>query len=181
MPDVFLSPSTQEYNEYVTGGNEEFYANLIADAVEPYLAAAGINFNRNDPSKRVGNSVRMSNEGKYDLHVAIHTNAAPASLAGQIQGIDVYYYPASVSGQNAAEIVAENLATIYPYPELVGAVPTTSLYELNNTIAPAILAEIGYHDNREDAEWIINNTELIGRNLAQSIIEYFGIPFVEPV
>ena len=28
MPVIYLSPSTQEYNEYVTGGNEEYYANV---------------------------------------------------------------------------------------------------------------------------------------------------------
>ena len=31
MPKVFLSPSTQEWNPYVDGGNEEQYMNLIAD------------------------------------------------------------------------------------------------------------------------------------------------------
>ena len=31
MPSVFLSPSLQEYNPYVNGGNEEYYMNLIAD------------------------------------------------------------------------------------------------------------------------------------------------------
>ncbi len=180
MPNVFLSPSTQEYNEYVIGGNEEYYANLIADAIEPYLSAAGIDFSRNDPGKRVGNSVRMSNNGNYDLHLAIHTNAAPESLAGQVQGIDVYFYPTSSRGQRAAQLAAEELESIYPYPELVGSVPTNSLYELNNTTAPAVLAEIGYHDNIEDAEWITQNVELIGQSLARAITEYFDVPFVLP-
>ena len=180
MPSVFLSPSTQEYNEYVTGGNEEYYTNQIADAMEPYLRAAGIQFTRNDPSKLVGNSVRMSNAGDYDLHLAIHTNASPQQLAGQIQGIDVFYYPGSSRGQAAAELIAGNLESIYPYPELVGATPTTALYELNHTIAPAVLAEIGYHDNYEDAQWITDNVERIAQNLSYSLTEYFGIPFVFP-
>ena len=50
MPNIFLSPSTQEYNEYITGGNEEYYTNLIADAMEPYLRASGSTFTRNDPA-----------------------------------------------------------------------------------------------------------------------------------
>lgn len=38
MPRIFLSPSTQEYNPYITGnGSEEYFMNLIADAMEPYL------------------------------------------------------------------------------------------------------------------------------------------------
>ena len=37
MPKVFLSPSTQEWNQYATDGNEELYMNLLADRIEPYL------------------------------------------------------------------------------------------------------------------------------------------------
>ena len=48
MPSVYLSPSLQEYNPYIDGGNEEYYMNLIADAIEPYLRASGIDFRRND-------------------------------------------------------------------------------------------------------------------------------------
>ena len=35
MPSIYLSPSTQEYNPYYGGGNEEYYMNLVADAMEP--------------------------------------------------------------------------------------------------------------------------------------------------
>ena len=31
MAFLYLSPSTQEYNPYVNGGNEEYYMNLLAD------------------------------------------------------------------------------------------------------------------------------------------------------
>ena len=48
MPRIFLSPSTQEYNPYITGnGSEEYFMNLIADAMEPYLLANTIRFTRN--------------------------------------------------------------------------------------------------------------------------------------
>ena len=51
MPKIYLSPSLQEYNPYVDGGNEEYYMNLIADAMEPYLNSSGIQFTRNEPSQ----------------------------------------------------------------------------------------------------------------------------------
>ena len=44
MPKVFLSPSTQEFNQYATEGNEELYMNRIADRMEPYLRASGIQY-----------------------------------------------------------------------------------------------------------------------------------------
>ena len=43
MPIVYLSPSTQDWNPYVTGsGSEEYWMNKIADAMEPYLHSSGI-------------------------------------------------------------------------------------------------------------------------------------------
>ena len=43
MPIIYLSPSTQEWNQYVTGsGSEEYNMNLLADALVPYLLSNGI-------------------------------------------------------------------------------------------------------------------------------------------
>ena len=84
MASVFLSPSTQEYNIFVTGNSEEYYANLITDAMIPYLRASGISFGRNDPDGTVSTSIAMSNAGSYDLHLAIHSNAAPENLSAAL-------------------------------------------------------------------------------------------------
>ena len=36
MPKIYLSPSTQDWNMYVTGsGSEEYNMNLLADALVP--------------------------------------------------------------------------------------------------------------------------------------------------
>lgn len=174
---VFLSPSTQPYNLYVNGGNEQEYMNKLADAMEPLLRKNGIGYSRNIPDTSVGESIRLSNKGYYDLHLALHTNAAPESLKGKLRGIDIYYYEYSRWGKAAAEIIAENLKEIYPRPDLVRAVPTTKLIELKKTNAPAVLAELGYHDNPEDEAWIKGNIEAIAQNLTKSLTEYFGIPY----
>lgn len=180
MASVFLSPSTQEYNPFVTGNNEEYYANLITDAMLPYLRASGITYGRNNPSGTVSTSIALSNQGNYDLHLAIHSNAAPESLSGMLRGSDVYYYRDSTRGKRAAEVFANNLKLIYPEPNLVTAVPTTTLVELRRTRAVAVLVEVAYHDNVDDANWIINNIEEIAENLALSVADYLGVPFIEP-
>ena len=180
MPSVYLSPSTQEYNLYAGGGNEEYYTNLITDAMIPYLRASGITFSRNNPGGTVSNSIADSNAGNYDFHLAIHSNAAPESLTGQLRGPDVYYYRDSSAGRRDAEIIANNLKLIYPIPSLTTVVPTTTLVELRRTKAPAVLVEVAYHDNIDDANWIRGNIEAIGRNLALSVADILGVPFVEP-
>ncbi len=180
MPSIYLSPSTQEFNPYVGGGNEEYYMNLIADAMIPYLNATGISFTRNTPEMTAASSIRASNAGNYDLHLALHSNAAAGDRAGKVRGSEVYFYPQSQNGRRAAEIIANNLMLIYPIPENVKTVPTVSLGEVTRTRAPSVLIEFAYHDNPEDAEWIRNNIDRIAENVVVSLADYFGIPFVMP-
>ncbi|MBR4131798.1 MAG: N-acetylmuramoyl-L-alanine amidase [Oscillospiraceae bacterium] len=180
MASLFLSPSTQEFNPYVTTGNEEFWMNLLADQMVPNLNASGVNVVRNDPGGTVGDSVRASNAGDYDFHLALHSNAAPANLAGQLRGVDVYYYPGSTQGLRMANIIVDNIKEVYPLPERVRAIATGTLYELRRTRIPAVLGEFGYHDNLLDARWIENNLNSIARSLALSVTEYFGLPFLSP-
>ena len=180
MPRVYLSPSLQEYNLYVNGGTEEEITNLIADAMEPYLLASGIEFTRNRPEMSLGEAIAASNEGNYDLHFAIHSNAAPESLAGKLQGVDAYYFYNSPYGREMADIVTENMKQVYPDGKKVQYVATATLRELRRTNAPAVLVEVGYHDNIEDAQWIKENIDQIAQALAKSIADYFGVPFRQP-
>ncbi|MBQ3916396.1 MAG: N-acetylmuramoyl-L-alanine amidase [Ruminococcus sp.] len=180
MPKVFLSPSTQEWNQYATDGNEELYMNLLADRLEPYLRSCGIRFVRNDPERNVQGAIADSNAGTYDVHLALHSNAAPESLAGKLRGIDIYFAPSSQSSERLANIIANNLKSIYPLPDKVRAVPTYTLGEVLRTKAVAVLCEIGYHDNFADEAWLKSNLENIARNIARSLCDYFGIPFVQP-
>lgn len=180
MPYLFLSPSTQEYNSYINYGNEELWMNALADAMEPLLRASGVNVTRNDPEKTVSNSIRMSNEGNYGFHLALHSNAAPESLSGKLRGIDIYHYPGAAKALRMAHILQQNLEVIYPLPDQVEIVTSTSLAEIRDTRAPSLLLELGYHDNLEDAQWLQNNLGEIARSLTEGVTEYFGIPFLLP-
>ena len=182
MPTIFLSPSTQEYNQYVTGaGSEEYFMNLLADAMEPLLLSNGIQFTRNDPQGTVSDSIRQSNAGSYDFHLALHSNASGPGSEGRSRGIVAFYYPGSANSQRAAELFAAALREIYPLPNQVTTRSTTTLAEVKRTKAPAVLLEIGYHDNAADARWIQENVQNIAENLSQSLAEYFGLPFIYPM
>lgn len=180
MPILYLSPSTQEFNPYVTTGNEEYWMNLLADAMEPYLLASGIDFVRNDPAQNAAAAIRASNAGDYDFHLALHSNASPPGREGVNRGIDIYYYPNSNDSLRMAEILVDNLKPIYPLPDLVRALPTRNIGEVSRTNAPAVLAELGYHDNQEDALWVENNLSNIAAAIVLGVTEYFGVPFQQP-
>lgn len=190
MPFLYLSPSTQEFNPYITSENEEYWMNRLADVMAPYLRASGVNVTRNDPNTNAATAIRESNDGDYDFHLALHSNAsgAPAAgsapldayVAGKNRGIDVYYYPTSTQGLRMAELLVAELQTVYPLPDRVRALATTSIGEVRRTHAPAVLAELGYHDNEADALWIENNLDAIAAAIVRAVTEYFGLPFLTP-
>lgn len=181
MPIIYLSPSTQEGNRYVTGtGTEEQWMNRLADAMIPYLNASGIRYTRNTPQMTAGSSIRQANQGYYDFYLALHSNAAGPGNYGGERGVIAFYYPGSIQGQRAAQIFANNLADIYPEPGRVYTRATTTLGEVRDSRFPAVLLEIAYHDNTEDARWIESNITEIARNLVLSLTDYFDLPFIWP-
>ena len=179
MPIIYLSPSTQDWNPYINGGTEEEWMNLLADKMVPFLNASGIRYARNTPDMTAASSITASNAGNYDLHLALHSNAAAGAQAGKARGSIVFYYPGSSNGQRVANLVVDGLKTIYPDPNLVRSEATTSLGEVARVNAPSILIELAFHDNEEDAAWIKNNLDTAARVIVLALTEYFGIPFFE--
>lgn len=179
MPRLYLSPSLQEYNLYTGGGNEEYYMNLLADQMEPYLVSSGITFLRSNPAtQEIQDVIRQSNASNIDLHLALHSNAAGEGKEGQVRGVEVYYNPNNSFSRKAAELMAEQMKKIYPDPSKVQVLPTTTLAEVVKMNMPAILLEVAYHDNWEDAQWIRDNLGQIAQAVVKGVCAYFGIPFV---
>ena len=178
MPTICLSPSVHDFNPYIIGGNEEYYMNRIVDAMVPYLRASGIGFNRNNPDDTLSQVIAQSNAGDYDLHLALHSNVSPDTIRGVLQGPDVYFYTTNERGRRAADMITENLKTIYSNPSLVTAIATTTHKELSGIRVPAVLVEIAYHDNYDDATWLRDNINEIAKNLAQSVAQYLEVAFV---
>ena len=78
MPRIYLSPSTQDWNPYVDGsGSEEYWMNLLADTLEPYLYANTFSFVRNTPEMTAASSI-----GGFDFYLALHSNASGEEQAG---------------------------------------------------------------------------------------------------
>lgn len=183
MPRIYLSPSTQEGNPYVTGsGSEEHRMNLLADELEPYLTANTISFVRNTPDMTAASSIAQANRlGGFDFYLALHSNASGEGQSGQNRGIIVFYYPTSEDGSRAAELFAAQFRLVYPLPQLVTTRATTALGEVRQPRYPANLIELGYHDNYDDARWIENNLNVAAQAIARGMTNYFGLPFYSPI
>ena len=168
MPNVFLSPSAQTGNYYVTGGTEEQSMNRLCDRVEPWLRSSGIAYVRAPRGQPPSQSILQANAGRFDLYTALHSNAAPEGQYGSYRGVDVYYYQRGQNSRRAALGFAEALRTVYPLPQRVRTVPTLDLGEVTRTRAPAVLLELGYHDNIQDALWLRDDLDAIAQAVAAS-------------
>ena len=170
---VYLSPSLQEHNVgFGDYGTEIQRMNDVADVVQGELNRHGVVTYRNRPEWSLSQVVNDSNEKDPDLYFAIHSNA------GGGRGCEVYAYSPGGDGERAAISVYEELEPLTPSQDR-GVKFNPGLYELRGTTATAILIEVAFHDNPEDAAWIVNNIEGIGIAIAKGILKYFGISYLE--
>lgn len=181
-PIVYLSPSTQHYNEGIKGSGyttEEEMMNKVADVVEDILLDNNIVVYRNKPSMTSKSSIKDSRKHDVDLHLAIHSNASPENKKGRYTGIETWIYDDSCTeAKMVAEKIQAALVSIYynKYGDRgvlnsieIGGLGETNPYNVNN----GILIEVAFHDNWNDAKWITKNIKKIGTKIADAIIKYY--------
>lgn len=171
---IFLSPSTQEFNiGYGDFGSEEYRMNRIADIVERLLKEQGYTVYRNDPNEKLSAAVRKSNEIGPDIHVALHSNASGQGY--NTQGPEIFANRPNTPGDKLANAIYDEIISIYPDPTKGrGVLHTSTLYEIIRTAAPAVLLEVAFHDNPEDAMWIMENENQIAQAVVNGINNYFS-------
>ena len=179
MPEVYLAPSVRHFNQgFGTYGTEEARMNLIADVVELELARNGIETKRNDPAFDLTANVAEGNASGADIYVAIRSVSKPQGERGS----RVYYYRPGGNGQRLAEEISFFLSQVTPAEDdgpLEGGSAFGGLgyYELRKTRPPAVIIEIGNHNDPQDADFIVGNAFEIGVAITQGILAYFGLPY----
>jgi N-acetylmuramoyl-L-alanine amidase len=171
MPKVYVSPSTQERNTGAGNyGTEERRMNEIADILVPRLKAHGFDVRRNNPSWTLQKAVADSNAWKPDAHVAIHSNA------GGGRGAEVWVYKKGFNAEKLATCIYKYLAPITPAPDR-GVRENPGLYETKYTTAPAVIIEVSFHDDADDAKWIVENENAIAEAILHGICDYFSVAY----
>ena len=174
MGSIYISPSTQENNIGAGSyGTEEKRMNLIADIVVQLLQYNHLKVYRNRMEMTLAQVVADSNSKNVDAHFAIHSNAG----GGKARGSEVFY--TSPKGQKLASAVYKYIEPLTPTSDR-GVKNHERLYELNKTDAVAALIEVAFHDNLEDANFIMNNIQAIAEGIAHGICDYFGVEFKLP-
>lgn len=183
MINIYLSPSTQEKNLGTRiYGTEEERMNILADAIQNILSDyIGINVYRNNPNWKLQEVITDSNYYSIDLHLALHSNANDTVS----RGCEVYCHKFNTQSHEYAKIFYKNLEKITPTLDR-GVKEGYNFYgqskhmsELYRTKANAVLIEVAFHDNKDDANWIIKNNNLIAENIVDSILKIFEVPEIK--
>lgn len=177
---VYLSPSNQYANSGIKSAgytNEMLEMNKIGDYLENYLKENGVIVYRNKPKGNIDDWLSESRSVKSDLHLAIHSNA---STNHDRHGMEMYIDNENSKSYSIASNIYHNLYSIYPYKESAsnGGIKHSngSLGEANDeSHKNSTLIEIAYHDNYNDAKWIIDNRDIIAKNIGDSILSFYNL------
>ncbi|NLG84196.1 MAG: N-acetylmuramoyl-L-alanine amidase [Firmicutes bacterium] len=184
MPAVYLSPSTQSANIGVDGISEKDRMRTLAEALAPVLKAKGYRVFLSAPHYTllvaIRESVSLLVPRLGDVHLALHSNAAP--VPGTASGIEAWVYARGGRGDRLGTCVLARLRRVLTLPLRVAkdgglckvaGVDGPSLVELRRTTAPAVLLELFFHDNPRDVKEYLAKWPHVVQALADGIDDYY--------
>lgn len=138
-----------------------------------------VRLSRPTPDTLLGNSnseslrlrVNDANSWGADYFLSLHTNASSQSAA---TGSEAFVYSKPSRAADLAEDILRELSN-YTGLRNRGVFSRTGLYVLRRTAMPAILLELGFITNPNDASLMLNQPDLFARGIYEGILDYFGL------
>lgn len=185
---VAINGSQQRYNACIMGDTEQahcqeiakiVFSNLLKDKLFiPYLVPVQ---NGTGDTQNLINSVNLSNEfmkhypsNEFPIrvHQSIHTDAAYAG-----HGASCFSWGEQGFGKTLRDSVYKEISTFTPWGDM-GAKARPELMEMWGTEASSCLAELSFHDQKTEAEFIHKN--FIGFANAITLGIYKAVKVVYP-
>ena len=178
MKKIYISPSSQTENLYAAGNtNEAAQCRKIAVKLVEALGRCGFAAMTNtEEGKTMYDRVAESNAWGADAHIPVHTNA----FNGAVAGFRGFYFSQSSEGYKLVTDIENAVAPITP-GESDGLSAQPGLYEVNNSNAPCAYLELGFHDNAEEAQYIIDHTEDLAEAICKGVCAHYGEAYIPPV
>lgn len=174
---IYVSPSSQPANTYAAGNtNEQFQCRRIALATVEALKRCGFDAMTNvKDGITMYDRVRESNAWGADLHLPEHTNAFNKKL----KGTRMFCSSLTGEGGKACKAILDELKPVVPGES--DGVQVADFYEITATKAPCAYVEAAFHDNAEQAKWIIDHVVDIAEAVCRGVCKHFGRKYVAPV
>ncbi|MBQ4509397.1 MAG: N-acetylmuramoyl-L-alanine amidase [Clostridia bacterium] len=115
--------------------------------------------------------VNDANSWGADYFISIHTNA---SVSQSAVGTEVLVYRSPSRASELANDVLVQIVNASGFPNR-GVKQRPGLYVLRNTSMPAILIEVGFISNPQEASLMANNPSLFARAIYNGILDYLNL------
>jgi len=170
---IYLSPSNQTGNKFVTGGtNEGAVWNEIANLLVKKLDAYDCEVKLCKASQNLTNRAAEAKLWGADVYIAMHSNAAGSANTGA-RGVEVYYDPnKGAKTKELAQTVLDELCKLFTKR---GLRTSTKLIDCYKPAMPSIIGECGFHDNLNDAKLILNNKDKIAGLYCNALVKYLSL------
>ena len=169
---IWLSPSNQTANiGAYSNTNECEQCERFANYAKNFLTA---NYNCEvQIATRADNmSTRCAKAKEWgaDFYLAIHTNAFSDA---SVHGTETYYHSTDTEGKAFATKLLQAVSAITGVKRSVKTYD--SLIELNTPTCTRAYIEVDFHTNVTQAAWMIENAQLIGETIGQTIADYYSL------
>ena len=164
-------PDPGAVNQY-TGLRECDVVKKVADLLEGYLTVAGVEVVGSLQSDSLSEVCQSSNGSGADIFISIHCNAAANE---QANGTETWHHAHSINGQVLADCIQKRIINSLETTDrgIKGATPgVNGLYVLNNTDAVAVLVELAFISNSDDAILLTENADDFARAVACGVTDY---------
>lgn len=170
---IYTSPSSQPENTYAVGNtNEQEQCRKIGAALDKALDRCGFD-SKVGLTGTMYTRVAESNAWGADLHMPLHTNG----FNGTVAGLRIMVFKKGGEAEQIAKAIMAELAHITPGTS-DGISEYPKLYEIANSNAICVYIEVGFHDNPEEAQWIIDHTQDIAEAICKGLCNHYGVTYV---
>ena len=170
---IYTSPSSQPANAYAVGNtNEQEQCRKIGAALDKSLDRCGFD-SKVGLTGTMYTRVAESNAWGSDLHMPLHTNG----FNGTVSGLRIMVYKLGGEAEQIAKAIMDELAPITP-GKSDGISECPGLYEIEASDAICVYIEVGFHDNPEEARWIIDHTQDIAEAICKGLCNHYGVTYV---
>ncbi len=185
MPKIYIdqghNPQNPNAGAEGNGFREQDLVQRIGVLSADELRAEGfeVRLSRPTPDTQLGTSnmtslaarVNDANGWGADLFVSLHTNASELSSVSGTEGL---IFRRGGEAERAAEDIVEQISIVTGLRNR-GVFVRGNLYVLRRTAMPAVLLELGFITNPEDAELMAYSPELFAAGITGGILEYYGM------
>ena len=142
-------------------------AKSVADLVEHYLVGAGIEVVGNMQDDSLYAITSAANGSNADVFLSIHCHA----FNGEAHGTETCVYLGSTRSSQLGECIQRQIVDSLDTTDR-GLKDHPGLYVLKHTDMPAILIELAFIDNEDDAALLRDNQDDFARAIARGVTDY---------